>query len=104
MIDYFFSKALASSWDAIDPTKGSAGGDLVLLLNQLLNRIPYFLGGLALLALLYSGFLYITAFGDSTKMEMAKKNITWTVIGILAIAFIYIVIDLILSIFKPMPI
>ena len=65
------------------------------LANNLINRIPYYLGGLALLALLYSGAMYMLALGDPTKMETAKKNITWTVTGILAILAIYAVIGVI---------
>ncbi len=87
---------LAQSLKDLDPTV--AGGDLSTVANSVLNRIPYFLGGFALLALLYSGFMYLTAFGDATKMEQAKKNISWTIIGIIAVATISIVMNLILKV------
>lgn len=57
--------------------------------SSLLSRIPYFLGGLALLAILYSGAMYVFAMGDPSKFETAKKNLMWTIIGILAVAAIY---------------
>jgi uncharacterized membrane protein YhaH (DUF805 family) len=95
--------AAQSAISQIDPTKGSgaATGDLTGLLNSILNRIPYFLGGLALLALLYSGFIYVTAFGDAAKMEAAKKNMTWTMIGIIAVAAIYAIIEIAVQITAP---
>lgn len=98
-------QAANTAINQLDFTKGSgaAAGDLTDLLNSLLNRIPYFLGGLALLALLYSGFIYVTAFGDATKMETAKKNITWTVIGIIAVAAIYAIIRIVVAITAATP-
>ena len=69
-----------------------------VLASSLLNRAPYYLGGLALLALIYSGFMYLTAYGDATKMEQAKKNISWTIIGIIAISATSVIIDIILKI------
>jgi|GEM_PF-5487983 len=95
--------AAKSAINQIDPTRApdAAAGDLTDLLNSLLNRIPYFLGGLGLLALLYSGFIYITAFGDAAKMETAKKNMTWVAIGIVAVSAIYIIIDIAVKITSP---
>jgi hypothetical protein len=86
---------VAANLKSLDPTP-SVSTDL--LASSLLNRAPYFLGGLALLALIYSGFMYLTAFGDATKMEQAKKNISWTIIGIIAISAITVIIDIILRI------
>lgn len=40
---------------------------------------------LAVVALIYAGFLYITAFDDDSKVESAKKILTWVVLGILLI-------------------
>lgn len=76
-----------------DPTVAK-NGDFFTLVQSLIDRIPYILGGMALLGLLYSGFLYITAFGDATKMESAKKNITWIFTGIIAVAAIILIMNL----------
>lgn len=50
-------------------------------------------GILALIALIYSGILYITAGGDQTKAEKAKKNLTWAIIGVLVTFMAYIIIE-----------
>lgn len=77
-----------TSLDQLDPSIGGGGG-IESLASSLLSRIPYFLGGLALLAILYSGAMYIFAMGDPSKFETAKKNLMWTIIGIIAVAAIY---------------
>jgi len=85
------------SIDPNDPSKSAIFG----ILSRLLNYIPYMLGALGLIAILYSAFIYVTSFGDPARMESAKKNITWIAIGLLASATIYIVINLIIKIVKP---
>ena len=70
--------------------------DAYSLADEVLKKIPYFLGGLAFLAILYSGAIYVTAFGDPGRMESAKKNLTWTVTGIVAIMAIYAIMSLIM--------
>lgn len=77
---------------------GGQESGILLLVQSLMDRIPYILGGLAVLALLYSGFLYIMALGDPTKMESAKKNITWVFTGILAVALIVIIMNIVIKI------
>lgn len=51
-----------------------------------LDWILTFAGGFAVLAIIYSGFMYITSGGDSAQAETAKKNFTWAVIGVVLIA------------------
>ena len=93
--------ARAQTLTDLDPTQGITGGSFFKLIDEVMNRLPYFLGGLAFLALLYSGAIYISALGDPARMEAAKKNLTWTMIGVLAAASVFIVIKLILWITNP---
>jgi len=82
----------ATGIDKLNPTFN----DIYALGDEAMKRIPVFLGGLAFLAILYSGAIYITSFGDPNKMEMAKKNLTWTVTGIIAVMSIYAIMSLIM--------
>jgi hypothetical protein len=75
--------------------------DMTTLLDSLLNRIPIFLGAFAMLALLIAGVQYVFALGDATKIEAAKKNITWTIIGIIASSSIFVLIELALWLVHP---
>ena len=69
---------------ALDATVGS-----------ILDRLPFFLTALAFASFLYSGGMYIFAMGDATKMENAKKNLTWTAFGMIAMSSVVIIVKLI---------
>ncbi len=87
---------LESIYSQYDPTP-----DTTSLIDSLLNRIPVYLGALAILALLIAGIQYAFAYGDAAKQEQAKKNITWTVIGIIAASSITLLIKLAIWFVKP---
>jgi len=63
-----------------------------MVLGDIINRLPFYLTGLAFFAFLYSAGMYIFAFGDETKQTAAKKNMTWTAIGMLAVALVSVII------------
>jgi len=48
---------------------------------------------MAVVALVWAGFLYITAFGDDSRMETAKKIVIWVVLGILLILAAYAIVN-----------
>lgn len=78
-------------------TGGVNGSNAVSkLVASVMDRIPVYLGAFALIAILYSGGLYIASMGDPNKMEIAKKNLTWTLYGIIASSSVYAIIQLIL--------
>lgn len=89
---------------SLDPTVANVNkqGTIFELIDDVMNRLPYFLGGLAFLALLISGAIYVSSLGDPTRMEVAKKNLTWTVIGILAASTVFIAIKVILWVTNPL--
>ena len=59
------------------------GGDsLFTLLRTIIDNIILPIGGvLAVLAFVYSGFLYVTAQGNETKLATAHKALLYTAIG-----------------------
>lgn len=87
---------LENIYSKYDPTP-----DTTSLLDSLLNRIPVYLGALAIIALLIAGVQYAFAYGDPSKQEQAKKNISWTVIGIIAASSVTILIKLAVWFVKP---
>jgi len=97
------ASARAAGLEDLNPTPWSTTNPTAVnsLLDSILNRIPVFLGGLALLALIYSSLMYILALGDPAKMEAAKKNITWAVVGILLASSVYLIIYLASWITRP---
>jgi len=82
-------------FDPLYTSESDPSATFYTLISGYLSRMTYFLGGFALLGLLYAGFLYVTSIGDATKMEQAKKSIGWVVTGILAVTGVFIAIRLI---------
>ncbi|MEX0932472.1 MAG: pilin [Parcubacteria group bacterium] len=63
-----------------NPLKG--GDSLFELLSTIIDKILLPIGGiLAVLAFIYSGFLYVTAQGNQTKIETAHRALLYTAMG-----------------------
>ncbi len=61
---------------------GGADCTLFTLLRKVINDILLPIGGvLAVLAFIYSGFLYVTAQGNQTKLATAHKALLYTSVG-----------------------
>ena len=76
--------------DWVDAVKdGQEGGpnDLAEWLPQLLNLAIGLAALVCVAVLIGSGYMYITASGDETKVEKATKSLTYAIIG-LVICFI----------------
>jgi len=59
-------------------TEDTVGGILEVVLNWFLMLI----GILAVLAFVIAGIMYITAAGDETRIDTAKKTMTYAIIGL----------------------
>jgi amino acid transporter len=76
----------------IDPIVGNIAlpsarfTDLHSLAGIILAWILTFGGTVALAAIVYSGFMYMTAAGNAEQAEKAKKNLMWAVLGVVLIA------------------
>lgn len=57
-----------------------------------------FIGMVAIMFLIYAGFVYITANGEQSKIDKAKKLIWGTIIGILIVFSVYAVVATLLNI------
>ncbi|GEM_PF-3415159 len=77
LIDAHKDKALSSNAPFVD------------LIASILDSALLIAGGLAVIALIYSGIMYFTAYGDEAKAKLAKRNSTWAIIGIVIIVLSY---------------
>jgi hypothetical protein len=77
-----------------DPLKIDLGGDNTIndTISRIINYFFYAIGLFAFLGILYSGFMYITSAGDAAKAEAAKKNLTWSLIGVALAVFSYVIV------------
>ena len=65
------------------------GGDIRVMIARIINVALGLLGIVALLLILYGGFLWMTAGGNSEKLDKAKKIILRAVIGLIIIISAY---------------
>ena len=63
------------------------------LVDNILTWLLTFAGAFAVLAVIYSGFMYITAGSDSDQAEKAKKNLTWAIIGVVLVAMSVLIVS-----------
>lgn len=71
-----------NTWGIPNPM---AFSDIPSFLNHGMGWLLGIVGFLAVIAVIYSGFMYITSGGDSGQAETAKKNFTWAVIGMVLV-------------------
>jgi hypothetical protein len=93
---------LSSSQQNVTQVAGAAGlagsnTDLITIIGRIINILLGFLGIVLLGLLLYSGFQWMTAGGDSKKVEEAKARIRNAIIGIFIIAAAWAITSFILG-------
>lgn len=86
----------------INPIGGTAEDpkgrtSLTELVGSIIQAVMGILGSVALLVFVYGGFEWITAAGNSDKVENGKNAMTWAVIGICIIFSSYAILKLVFS-------
>jgi len=71
-----------------------------VILQIIAGSLIYLAGPVAVYMLVLGGFNYIISHGDQTKIEEAKKGITWAIIGLLVIIMSFALVSLITSILE----
>ena len=70
--------------------------------QQIVHVVNYFLtflGLIAVVAIIYFGFLFLVSGGNDENIEKGKKGIIWVTIGILVILFAYVFVVFLISSF-----
>lgn len=75
--------------DSVIGTNTSNYGRLILLVVSLIFA---FLAAMAFLGIVYSGIMMMTAGGDATKFASGKKNLAWSIIGIIVVTLSYFIL------------
>lgn len=78
-----------------DATGGQ--GSFRELAKTFLNFILGFLGFLAVVMVIYGGFLYVTAAGKQEKVDEGKKIILYAIIGIVIILLSFAIVNTVLG-------
>lgn len=75
----------------IDPSSGAG------LQVTVTNLIFAFLAAMAFIGIIYSGVMMITAGGDAAKFAAGKKNLIWSIVGVVVIVLSYFIIKFVYS-------
>jgi hypothetical protein len=81
---------------AISTATGGQGSFRALALT-IVNFALTFLGLIAVVMIIYGGFLYVSAAGNQEKIGTAKKIIMYAVIGIVVILLSFAIVNTVLS-------
>lgn len=80
-------------------TSGLSGGKSAKeILQSITKWLLSLIGTLAVISLLYGGYLYVTSQGEEDKAEQAKNIILYSVIGIIVIGISAIVVNVVINI------
>ncbi len=71
--------------------KGDAD-DLAMWIQKFGSKITTLAGMAAVALIIWNAFTLVTAAGDSDKISQGKKGLFWTVIGLAAIMFAYLIV------------
>lgn len=77
--------------------KGNKYGSAMGTLAGWTNFALPFVSIIAIIAIIYAGFLYLTAFGNEEQTGKAKKIIIWVVVGIVIIISAYALVNTVIS-------
>jgi hypothetical protein len=70
--------------------------DLSSVLSAVINIFSWVIGIVAVIMIMVSGFRYITAAGDSSKITSAKNTLIYAIVGLVIAAFSQILVKFVL--------
>ena len=72
-------------------------GSLREMILKWVNFFLGFLGLIAMIALIYAGFLYVTSLGNDEQAKKAKNIIIWVVLGIIIILLAFALVNTLIT-------
>ncbi len=73
----------------------SSASNITELVTKLLQVVAQFGAIVCIFFIIYSGFLYVTANGDETKIKTAHKTFLWSVVGTAVLLGAWVIAELI---------
>ncbi len=102
---FAFATVPASGLAGANTNLETAGGkmagaqsDLPTLVGNIINGFLGILGVIFVVLIVYSGFLYMTASGDDTKVKKAKSILSQAVIGLVIIVAAYAISNFVIDV------
>lgn len=75
----------------LDPTTTS----ISTIIEKIISWVLLFAGAIAVLFIIYAGFMYVTSAGNKERIETAKKTLTFAVIGLIVIILANFIVGLV---------
>lgn len=97
----YFSSAMPSLVFAAGKIDENQSTSIVAFLELIRDWILGFAGAAALFFIVYGGFLYMTSSGNQQKLEVAKKTLTYAILGLLLIILSRTILEIISGNFLP---
>ena len=92
-LDLLIGRAVAEDLKLTLPGSITINGDAGFnkLWDDVSGLIFAFLAVMSFIGIIYSGVMMITAGGDATKFAAGKKNLVWSIIGIIIVVLSYFI-------------
>jgi hypothetical protein len=92
----------AESVQLVNPIGGTTSNpqgttNWVPIIGGVIRSVMAILGSVILVAFIYGGFLFVTAGGESAKIDKGKKVMMWAAIGVFIIFSSYAILRLIFT-------
>ena len=71
--------------------------DITFWLQKFGGKITNYIAALAVLFIAFNGFLMVAAAGDQDQIGKAKTGIIWTLVGLVVLAFAYVLVKTVIS-------
>lgn len=83
------------------PTEGTAGNlnDVPTVINNATNILVGSIGAFAVLMMVYAGFMYVTAQGETEKLSKAHAAFRTSIIGLVIGALAYVIVNNVVNYF-----
>ena len=88
--------AQASGESAKVNTVGDGNGNLVELVQNIINAVVLVLGIVAVIVIILGGVQYMTSSGDAAKVKKAKDTILYGVIGLIVCVLAYAIVNFVI--------
>ncbi len=88
----FFPLVASAQWNLPD-SQGLPTAPIYAIIESVLMWLLSILGFIAIIAFAISGIMYLTAAGDESQIDKAKKAMTYSIIGVVVALMGYIIIQ-----------
>lgn len=89
--------ALAQDDSYVALTNPLASDDIRVIIGYIIKAALGFSGTLALVMVIWGGFLWLTSQGNAEKIEKGKAILLWATIGLIVIFFAYTIVSAVIT-------